>query len=86
MDVNVSKAMAAEHTMSEDSAEAFFAPNTKLSTTPLQEWLFVVGVGGCVSADGGIVEGGRPGNEVLEPHPILEHFHIPLLRVWGVGV
>jgi len=65
MDVNVSKAMAAEHTMSEDSGEAFFAPNTKLSTTPLQEWLFVVGMGGYVSDNGGIVEGGRPEDEVL---------------------
>jgi hypothetical protein len=65
MDVNVSKAMAAEHTMSEDSDETFFAPNTKLSTTPSNEWLFVMGVGGGVSANGEIVEGGRPENEVL---------------------
>ncbi|KAJ1485785.1 hypothetical protein T484DRAFT_2393332 [Baffinella frigidus] len=65
MDVNVSKAMAAEHTMSEDSEEAFEAPNTQLSTTPLQEWRFVLGMGGHVSANGEIVEGGRPTNEVL---------------------
>ena len=65
MDVNVSKAMAAEHTMSEDSEDAFVAPNTGQSTTPLQEWLFLVGMGGCVTANGEIVEGGRPENEVL---------------------
>jgi len=65
MDVNVSKAMAAEHTMSEDSEEAFYAPNTELWTTPLQEWLFVAGMGGEVSANGEIVEGVRPENEVL---------------------
>ena len=65
MDVNVCKAMAAEHTMSEDSEEEFVAPNTGQSTTPLQEWLFLVGIGGCVSAAGEIVEGVRPENEVL---------------------
>ena len=65
MDVNVSKAMAAEHTMSEDSEDAFVAPNTGQSTTPSQEWLFVMGMGGGVSANGEIVEGGRPENEVL---------------------
>ena len=65
MDVNVCKAMAAEHSMSEDSEEEFVAPNTGQSTTPLQEWLFLVGIGGCVSAAGEIVEGVRPENEVL---------------------
>jgi hypothetical protein len=65
MDVNVSKAMFAEHTMSEDSTEEFFAPNTQLSTTPLEEWRFVVGIDGGVNAAGEIVEGGRPGNEAL---------------------
>jgi hypothetical protein len=65
MDVNVSKAMAAEHTMSQDSEEAFVAPNTGLSTTPFKEWLFVVGTGGCVSEAGEIVEGERRENEVL---------------------
>ena len=65
MDVNVSKAMAAEHTMSQDSGEVFVAPNTGQATTPSQEWLFVVGMGGGVSASGEIVEGRRPENEVL---------------------
>jgi hypothetical protein len=65
MDVNVSKAMAAEHTMSQDSEEVFVAPNTGLATTPSQEWLFVVGMDGGVSATGEIVEGRRPENEVL---------------------
>ncbi|KAJ1463726.1 expressed protein, partial [Baffinella frigidus] len=65
MDVNVSKAMFAEHTMSEDSTEEFVAPNTQVSTTPLAEWRFVLGIDGDVNAAGEIVEGGRPGNEAL---------------------
>jgi hypothetical protein len=65
MDVNVNKAMAAEHTMSEDSEVEFFAENTKLWTTPSKEWLFVMGMGGGVSANGELVEGERPEDEVL---------------------
>ena len=57
MDVQASKAMMAEHTMSEDSDVEFFASNTQLSTTPRQEWLFVVGIGGYVDDAGNLFEG-----------------------------
>ena len=57
MDVNAFKAMMAEHTMSEDSEAEFFASNTQLSTTPSQEWQFVVGISGYVDDAGTLVEG-----------------------------
>ena len=43
--------------MSEDSDVEFFAPNTQLSTTPGQEWHFVVGIGGSVDDGGTLIEG-----------------------------
>jgi hypothetical protein len=58
MDVKASTAMMAEHTMSEDSDVEFYASNTQLSTTPGQEWQFVVGIGGYVDDAGNLFEGG----------------------------
>jgi len=43
--------------MSDDSETEFLAPNYQLTTTPSQEWLFVVGIGGYVDDGGTLFEG-----------------------------
>ena len=55
--MKASKAMMAEHTMSEDSEVQFWASNKELWTTSRQEWFFVVGIGGKIDDGGELVEG-----------------------------